>query len=101
MQGEQTQAVDLSNEDVNAIYSIAGGEEAYNNLTSWAGENLPDEYIESFDSLVDMGDSRMVQLAVAGLKAEYERANGFEGQMLTGKAAQPKVDVFRSQAEAG
>ena len=41
----------------------------------------------------------MIQLAVAGLKAEYEKANGFEGQMLTGKAAQPQVDVFRSQAE--
>ena len=99
MQGEQTQATDLSNEDVNAIYSIAGSEEAYNNLTSWAGENLPGEYIEAFDSLVDMGDSRMVQLAVAGLRAEYEKANGFEGQMLTGKAAQPQVDTFRSQAE--
>ena len=99
MQGEQNQAADLSNEDVNAIYSIAGSEEDYNNLTSWAGDNLPAEYIEAFDSLVDMGDSRMVQLAVAGLRAEYEKANGFEGQMLTGKAAQNKVDVFRSQAE--
>ena len=78
MQGEQTQATDLSNEDVNAIYSIAGGEEAYNNLTSWAGENLPGEYIEAFDSLVDMGDTRMVQLAVAGLRAEYEKANGLK-----------------------
>ena len=99
MQGEQAQATDLSNEDVAAIYSIAGSEEAYNNLTSWAGENLPGEYIEAFDSLVDTGNSRMVQLAVAGLRAEYEKANGFEGQMLTGKAAQPQVDVFRSQAE--
>ena len=101
MQGEnqQPQAVDLSNEDVNAIYSMAGGEQEYNNLTNWAGENLPDEYIEAFDSLVDKGDARMVQLAVAGLRAEFEKANGFEGQMLTGKAAQNKVDVFRSQAE--
>jgi hypothetical protein len=98
-QGEQPQAVDLSSEDINSIYSMAGGEQDYNNLTSWASENLPDEYIEAFDSLVDKGDARMVQLAVAGLRAEYEKANGFEGQMLTGKAAQNKVDVFRSQAE--
>jgi hypothetical protein len=41
----------------------------------------------------------MIQLAVAGLKAEYEKQNGFEGQMLTGKAAQPQADVFRSQQE--
>ena len=101
MQGNESEpeAVDLTDEDINAIYSVAGSQEDYNNLTSWAGENLPAEYIEAFDSLVDMGDARMVQLAVAGLMSEYERNNGYEGQMLTGKAAQNKVDVFRSQAE--
>ena len=98
-EGQQPQTADLSNEDINAIYNMAGGEQDYNNLTNWAGENLPDEYIEAFDSLVDMGDARMVQLAVAGLRAEYEKANGYEGEMLTGKAATPQVDVFRSQAE--
>jgi len=97
--GGEAETVDLSDADINAIYSVAGSEEDYNNLTSWAGENLPAEYIEAFDSLVDMGDARMVQLAVAGLLSEYERNNGYEGQMLTGKAAQNKADVFRSQAE--
>lgn len=101
MQGEgsEPEAVDLSTEDINAIYSVAGGEQDYNNLTSWAADNLPGEYIEAFDSLVDTGDARMVQLAVAGLMSQYEKTNGYEGQMLTGKAAQPQVDVFRSQAE--
>ena len=55
--------------------------------------------ITAFDNIVETGDVRMIQLAVAGLKAEYEKANGYEGQMLTGKAAQPQADVFRSQAE--
>ena len=97
--GNEPEATDLSNEDINAIYSVAGNEESYNNLTNWAADNLPNEYIEAFDSLVDQGDARMVQLAVVGLMSEYEKANGFEGQMLTGKAAQPQVDTFRSQAE--
>ena len=99
MQGQGSETSDLSNEEVSSIYSIAGGEEQYNNLTSWAADALPAEYIEAFDSLVDKGDARMVQLAVAGIRAEYEKANGFEGEMLTGKAAQNKADVFRSQAE--
>ena len=34
-----------------------------------------------------------------GLKAQYENANGYEGRMLSGKAAQTSGDVFRSQAE--
>ena len=55
--------------------------------------------VEAFDSLVDSGNARMVQLAVAGLKAEYEKSNGFEGEMLTGRASKQQADVFRSQAE--
>ena len=31
--------------------------------------------------------------------AEYENQNGYEGRMLTGKAATETPDVFRSQAE--
>ena len=31
--------------------------------------------------------------------AEYENHNGYEGRMLTGKAATETPDVFRSQAE--
>ena len=38
-------------------------------------------------------------MAAQGLKSQYEIANGFEGQMLTGKGAPNKTDVFRSQAE--
>ena len=101
MQGEsnQPETVDFSDSDVNSIYQIAGSEEAYNNLTQWAGQNLPGEYVEAFDSLVEQGNLRMVQLAVAGLKAEYESNYGYEGEMLTGKASQSSPDVFRSQAE--
>ena len=100
MQGQQQSEVsDLSDAEINQIKSIAGGDEGYNQLTQWASANLDSSIIEAFDSLVDSGNARMVQLAVAGLRAEFERNNGFEGEMLTGKAAQPQVDVFRSQAE--
>ena len=41
----------------------------------------------------------MIKLAVTGLKAEYENANGYEGRMLTGKSARSSGDTFRSQQE--
>ena len=41
----------------------------------------------------------MIRLAVAGLKAQFDEANGYEGRMLTGKAAKTSSDVFRSQPE--
>jgi len=99
MQGQQRQGNDLSDAQAEQVKSFAGGDEAYTQLTQWAADSLDESMINAYDSIVETGDVRMIQLAVAGLKAEYEKANGFEGQMLTGKAAQPQVDVFRSQAE--
>ena len=40
-----------------------------------------------------------IQLGVDALKSAYESANGYEGRMLTGKAAETKGDVFKSQAQ--
>ena len=99
MQGQQRQGNDLTDAQAAEIRSLAGGDEAYGQLTQWAANSLDEGFITAYDNIVETGDVRMIQLAVAGLKAEYEKQNGFEGQMLTGKAAQPNVDVFRSQAE--
>ena len=40
-----------------------------------------------------------INLAVAGLKAQYDNANGVEGRMVTGKAPTNSGDIYRSQAE--
>ena len=99
MQGKTRQANDLTEKQAADIRNLVGGDEQYGQLTSWAAESLSDEYITAYDNIVETGDVRMIQLALAGLQAEYEKANGFEGEMLTGKAAKPQVDAFRSQAE--
>lgn len=101
MQGNlpRQQASDLTDSEITQLKNYVGGDDAYTNLTQWAGESLDPAYVEAFDSIVETGNFRMVQLAIAGLKAEYERANGYEGEMLTGRAAQQQTDVFRSQAE--
>ena len=90
---------DLSEGDVNIIKNSVGGEESYANLMSWASENLDPADVEAFDALVETGNARSIRLAAAGLKAQYEAQNGYEGEMLTGRAAQQQVDAFRSQAE--
>ena len=90
---------DLTDSEVNTIKNSAGGEEGYNQLMSWSNDNLDPADVEAFDSLVDSGNSRLIRLAVAGLKAEMERAVGFEGEMATGRAPRQVADVFRSQAE--
>ena len=90
---------DFTADQVTEIQNFVGGEEAYGNLINWASENVPQNYLQAFDNLVSVGDPDMVKLAVTGLQAAFQEANGYEGRMLSGKPAQTTQDVFRSQAE--
>ena len=98
-QNQQQPAEDLTQDQVSQIYNIAGGEEQYQSLVKWAGENLPDDYVTAFDNLVESSDLYAIQLAVAGLQATFADANGYEGRMLSGKTTTESADTFRSQAE--
>ena len=96
---DQAPAQDISDGDINTIKNSVGGEDQYSNMINWAGQNLDAKATEAFDNVVSSGNVQMIQLAVAGLKAQYDEANGYEGRMLTGKGARTSGDVFRSQPE--
>ena len=96
---QPAQEVEITEAQINQIKNSAGGEREYANIINWAKSNLPKESIDAFDQVVNTGSVQAIQLAVAGLKSEYNNANGVEGKMVTGKAAPNKGDVFRSQAE--
>ena len=85
--------------DINTIYQSVGGEQKYKALMNWASQNLSQDSINSFDNLVNTGDANSIQLAVNGLVAQYQNDNGYEGRMLTGKAAKTNTDVYQSQAQ--
>ena len=92
-------APDLSDKDIDTVRDSIGGEEEYNKVISWAGQNLSKSEISSFDDLVETGNVGAIKLAVNGLKAQYETANGYEGRMLSGKAPTTSNDVYKSQAQ--
>lgn len=94
-----TEVPDLSDREVMEIQSMAGGSDEYSQMTAWAGENLPPEDVQAFDSLIATGQMGAIRLAVAGLRSIYSEKVGYEGRMLSGKAATETVDAFRSQAE--
>jgi len=89
---------DLTDAEMNTVYSSVGGEEEYGKLTSWAADNMEDKALDAFNSIIDAGNPTAIQIAVAGMKAEYDNQEGYEGRMLQGKAASAR-DGFRSQAE--
>ena len=91
-------SADLTDAEMNQVYNSAGGEAEYNRLTEWAADNLSERKLDAFNSMVDQGNATAIQIVVQGLRSEYEAQEGYEGRMLTGKAARA-VDGFRSQAE--
>ena len=90
---------EISTAEINQIKNSAGGEQAYAQIVNWAKSNIPSEQLTAFNEVVNSGSVQAIQLAVSGLKAEYDNANGVEGRMVTGKAPTKSGDVFRSQAE--
>jgi len=89
---------DLTDAEMNQVYNSAGGEAEYNRLTSWAADNVPESKLNAFNSIIDKGNATAIQIAVSGLRSEYEAQEGYEGRMLQGKAARA-ANGFRSQAE--
>ena len=95
----QPQGEDLTNAEVNTIHNSVGGADSYQQVLNWAEDNLPPGTIESYDSLCDTGNAQAIELAIKGLKAQYDDANGYEGRMLQGKGPKSSNEVYRSQAE--
>ena len=98
-QAEEAQAADITEAQISDIKKSAGGEQAYANVVNWAKDNLEASQVNAFDEVVNTGSIEAIKLAVAGLKAQYDNANGVEGRMVTGKAPVNSGDIFRSQAE--
>ena len=98
-EAQAPEAPDLTDTDINTVRDAVGGEAEYKKIVNWAGQNLSKSDADSFDQLISTGNVGAIKLAVTGLKAQYENANGYEGRMLTGKPPSSSGDVFRSQPE--
>ena len=93
------QSAEMTEAQVNQVQNQAGGEANWDAVVNWASENLPDNQIDAFDSVVDSGNPAAIGIAFQGLQSQYNESNGYEGRMLQGKPAGSSGQVFRSQAE--
>ena len=96
---QQPQSRDFTDQDVDQIQGLVGGEENYNNMLGWAQQNLPSQEIELFDAVMDQGNTLAAYFAVKSMALSYQDSVGKDGQMVTGKAPRSDGDVFRSQQE--
>ena len=90
----------IAQQMVTRMHETVGGEEQFNSLLSWAGENLSKDEIAAFNATVDNGSEAPVKLALQGLHSRYREAGGATPNLVGGKRV-PSTggDVFRSTAE--
>jgi hypothetical protein len=89
----------LTDDDIEALQDMAGGEEEYQQMLSWAGENLSDEEIDMYDDVMDSGDPAACFFAIQALMARYGEDTGVDGELLTGSDPVSSPQGFRSQQE--
>ena len=89
----------LTEAQAEQLYKMVGGEKAYDSMMEWAGQNLSNEEIEMYDSVMGDGSANSIYFAVQALSSKYSDAVGSEGQLLTGRGSAESNAVFRSQSE--
>jgi len=97
-QAEQNTAPTMTEQDAANLRNAVGGDKAYNEMLGWASENMTEQEINLYDSIMDKGDPAAAYFAVQALAYRYQDANGVEGNLVQGKAPTPSAG-FRSQAE--
>ena len=98
-QQQKPEAKEFSEEDINQLKSIAGGDAEYDNMLRWANDNLNEQEVKMFDQVMEQGNPLAAFFAVRALSYRYNDAKGYDGRMLTGNAPKQSGDQFRSQAE--
>lgn len=93
--GQQALATDLHDQ----VFGSVGGEENYNQMIEWAGDNLPQSEIDAFNKAVDSGDINMINFAVNGLSARYRSEVGTEPRLVQGETSGTSGGSFQSAAE--
>ena len=93
------QAEVLTDGDIDVLHGIVGGQEQYAQMIGWASEALSEQEISMYDTVMEKGDPLACYFAVNALAMRYMDAQGYDGQMLTGKPAATTQQGFRSQAE--
>jgi hypothetical protein len=80
-------------------FEQVGGQEAYEDMVSWASDNMPEASIDAFNNAVNSGNIETANLAIQGLQAQYRSVNGSEPSLVMGETKSVTGGVFDSAAQ--
>lgn len=96
---QSQQKANLEQSQINEIKNIAGGDEGYQELTTWASQNIEKSELEQFNAVANSGNYTAIKFAVEALNSRFRNKEGYEAPLVTGKAVNDGVKPYRSQAE--
>ncbi len=82
-----------------SILDSVGGQESYQQMVSWASENLDPAEVASYNEVTNSGNLPAIKFAVEALANRFKAAEGYEAPLVTGKKAQAAEKGYRSHAE--
>ena len=62
---------ELPDQDVEQLKGIVGGADAYHEMTAWAAQNLPADFIQQFDAVMASNDYPAIEDTIQGLYQYY------------------------------
>jgi len=93
--GQKALMAQSRSEFLNAV----GGEEAYESLSGWAGENLSDAELDAYNDAMNSGDHNSIMMNIQGLYARYQQAEGRPNLLAGETGSIGSSNAFRSWAE--
>jgi hypothetical protein len=82
----------LEQKFTNAVYQRAGGEQEFNRVIQWAGQNLPADTINAFNKAIDTDNLEMIGLMIDGMKSRMVAKHGTRNPSVIGSGASPTAD---------
>jgi hypothetical protein len=80
-------------------FEKVGGQQAYEDMVSWASESLNEASIDAFNNAMNSGNIETANLAIQGLQAQYRSVNGNEPSLVMGETKSVTGGVFNSAAQ--
>ena len=88
----------IADQSISQIYQSVGGEENYNAMLRWAGDNLQQWELDAFNNSVENLDPNAM-FAVQGLMARMQNSEGIPPRLMSGESIPSTAPRFESLAQ--
>tara|TARA_R100000808_G_scaffold134_1_gene980 strand:+ start:3675 stop:4424 length:750 start_codon:yes stop_codon:yes gene_type:complete len=78
----------LMDQQTASVYREVGGQQEYEAMLTWAGQNLQPQEIDAFNKAVLSGDQNTIMMATRGLHSQYTATTGKEANLIAGSTSE-------------